>query len=292
MLHFLPSPLIGAIALSLLAVNTVFWVSCFVPVIAARWVVPGSSFRQRCSAVLIAFAWHWVDFNSWIVKTTQNLTWEVELPQGLNPDRSYLVVCNHRSWTDIFILQHALKRRIPFLKFFLKKELVWVPFLGFGWWALDFPFMQRRSLGQDMETTRRHCAKFRRSPVSVLNFLEGTRFTPAKHQAQKSPFENLLKPRAGGTAFVLSAMGDCLSGVLDVTIVYPGNRPLPSIWQFLQGKIPRIVVRARLLPVPADTFGRDYLSDRDFSARMRDWANRIWQEKDHLFQSARGTHTT
>jgi 1-acyl-sn-glycerol-3-phosphate acyltransferase len=124
--------------------------------------------------------------------------------------------------------------------------------------------------------------------VSVLNFLEGTRFTPGKHQAQGSPFAHLLKPRAGGVAYVLAAMGDTLSGVLDVTIAYPEHPPDAMLWRLLQGKIPRVVVRARLLPLPADTVGRDYVEDPDFSARMRAWVDRIWQEKDRLLDRLPG----
>lgn len=288
MLHFLPAPLVGAIALLLLVANTVFWISCFVPVVALKLVVPSRRFRERCYDLLIVLAWRWVGFNSWIVKLTQRLDWDVVLPQGLDPDGSYLIVCNHRSWTDIYFLQHVLKRRVPFLKFFLKRSLIWVPFLGFGWWALGFPFMRRRSLAQDMETLRRSCEAFRRAPVSLINFLEGTRFTPDKRLAQQSPYENLLKPRAGGAAFVMSAVADRLAGVLDVTIVYPGDPPRASIWEFLQGRIGRIVVRARLLPLPGDTLGRDPLKDREFSARMRDWANGIWQDKDRLIHDLRG----
>lgn len=287
MLHFLPAPLVGAIALLLFAANTVFWISCFFPVVALKRVVPSPRFRERCYDLLIALAWRWVAINSWIVKLTQRLAWDVDLPQGLDPDGSYLVVCNHRSWTDIYFLQHVFRRRVPFLKFFLKRSLIWVPFLGFGWWALGFPFMRRRSLAQDMETLRRSCDAFRRAPMSLINFLEGTRFTPDKRLAQQSPYENLLKPRAGGAAFVMSAVADRLAGVLDVTIVYPGDPPRASIWEFLQGKIGRIVVRARLLPLPEDTLGRDPLKDREFSARMRDWANGIWQDKDRLIHDLR-----
>jgi 1-acyl-sn-glycerol-3-phosphate acyltransferase len=298
MLQLLPPPIVGTIALSLLTVNTVFWVALFIPVIAARLVVASARFRQRCSAVLVAFAWRWVGVNSWVIAAAQNLVWDVALPEGLDPTRSYLVVCNHRSWTDIFVLQHVFRGRVPFLRFFLKKELIWVPFLGIAWWALEFPFMQRYSRsflakhpelrGRDMETTRRHCEKFRNSPVSVLNFLEGTRFTPGKHLAQESPFAHLLKPRAGGVAYVLAAMGDALSGVLDVTIAYPDHPPDAMLWRLLQGKIPRVVVRARLLPLPADTVGRGYLADDDFSGRMRAWVDRLWQEKDRLLDRLHG----
>lgn len=91
------------------------------------------------------------------------------------------------------------------LKFFLKKELIWVPFLGLAWWALDFPFMKRYSrkflaanphlAGKDLESTKKACEKFKHTPVSVMNFVEGTRFTPEKHQRKNSPYAHLLPPR-------------------------------------------------------------------------------------------------
>jgi hypothetical protein len=116
----------------------------------------------------------------------------------------------------------------------------------------------------------------------VINFVEGTRFSSSKHLSQSSPFQNLLRPRAGGVAFVFGAMGDGLSGILDVTIVYPDNDPDALIWQLMQGKIPRIIVRVRLLPVPEDVAGKDYWEDSDFKERMQNWVNRIWQDKDML----------
>ena len=88
-----------------------------------------------------------------------------------------------------------------------------------------------------------------------------------------------------GVAFVLAAMGDSLSGVLDVTIAYPDNDPDALIWQLLQGKIPRIVARVRLVPVLEDVAGKDYLADSDFKERMQSWVNRIWQDKDMLINS-------
>jgi 1-acyl-sn-glycerol-3-phosphate acyltransferase len=159
-----------------------------------------------------------------------------------------LVVANHQSWVDILVLQKVLNRKVPFLKFFLKKDLIYVPVIGLCWWALDFPFMQRYSAaflarhphlkGKDVSTTRKACEKFRYKPVSVMNFLEGTRFTPEKHDKQQSPFSNLLKPKAGGISFVLNAMGEHLHKLLDVTIYYP--KGAPSFWDYISGNVHNI----------------------------------------------------
>ena len=285
----------GAATFLLIALNTVFWVALLSPAILLRLVSFTPRLRHWCSLVLIAFASRWVEGNSLISRIMTHTQWDVEAPVNLDPHASYLVISNHRSWADIFVLQHIFKGRTPFLKFFLKKELIWVPLLGLAWWALDFPFMKRHSQqflekhpelrGQDMATARKHCERFKRYPVSVINFVEGTRFSIGKRLSQNSPFQNLLKPRAGGIAFVLAAMGDGLSGILDVTMVYPDNETDVLIWQMLQGQIPRIVVRVCLLPVPENVVGKDYLTDGDFRERIQNWLNRIWQDKDMLIDS-------
>ena len=145
------------------------------------------------------------------------------------------MTCNHRSWVDIVVVQWLFNRRIPILKFFLKKELFWVPVLGMAWWALEFPFMKRYpravlekrpgAAGAGPEATRLACERFRDVPVSVLNFLEGTRFSRGKRGRQYSPYQHLLLPRAGGVAQVVSTLGDRLRAWLDVTIVYPYGTP-------------------------------------------------------------------
>ena len=55
--------------------------------------------------------------------------------------------------------------------------------------------------GADLEATRRSCERFATRPTSIMNFVEGTRFTPAKHTGQDSPYTHLLRPRAGGAGW-------------------------------------------------------------------------------------------
>jgi 1-acyl-sn-glycerol-3-phosphate acyltransferase len=198
------------------------------------------------------------------------------------------VLSNHQSWVDIPVLQYAFNRRIPFLRFFLKRELIWVPLLGIAWWALDFPFMQRYSraqlarrpelAGSDVQATRRACEKFRAVPVSVMNFVEGTRFTPAKHAQQPSPYTHLLRPKAGGVAFVLDAMGDALDAILDVSIVYPQGRP--TLIDLLCDRVRDVRVHVLAREIPSEAVGADYESDAEFRARFQAWINRLWTEKD------------
>ena len=224
-----------AIAALLFAVNTVVHVTPLFLVALLKAIVRLRAVREACNRALMGIAESWIGVNSWMIRALTRTRIVIESDAALSYTGHYLVLANHQSWVDIPILQAVFNRRIPFIRFFLKSQLIWVPLLGLAWWALDFPFMKRYSretlakhpelAGRDVETTRRACEKLRGLPISVLIFAEGTRFTRRKHETQQSPYRYLLRPKAGGLAFVLEAMGDALHTVLDVTIVYPRGTP-------------------------------------------------------------------
>ena len=288
MLNFLPAPLIGLLALLLLALNALFWVPILLLFAIIKLVLPFKVVRLRIDPVLVAIAEVWISGNSGWMALTQRTAWDVEGIAGLNPHNWYLVNCNHQTWADIFVLQHLFNRRIPLLKFFIKQQLRWVPVMGLAWWALDFPFMRRHGeeylklhpemRGKDQAATRKACEKFSLIPTSVMNFLEGTRFTPVKHRRQQSPYRHLLKPKAGGIALALNAMGDKFQAILDVTIVYPGGAP--NFWEFLCGKLKRVIVRVQILPVPEHLMKTDYAGDQAVREAFQRWVQRLWQDKD------------
>lgn len=293
MLNFLPSAVIGIISALLLTLNTLFWCTfLYIPAIL-KLIIPIHGWRVLCTKVIIWVSECWVACNSGWMKLTQKTEWDIEGLEGLNHEGWYLVLSNHQSWVDILALQHVLNRRVPFLKFFLKQELIWVPIIGLAWWGLDFPFMKRYSAeylkkhpemrGKDLETTRRACEKFRYTPVSVMNFVEGTRFTPAKHAQQQSPYRHLLKPRPSGTAFVLDIMGNYIKTLVDVTIVYPDGRP--SFMDFLCGKVKRVQIRIRQVAIPATLRNRNYGEDEQYREEFKLWLNGIWEHKDQVIAS-------
>lgn len=252
-----------------------------------KLLVPVPAWRKAISRLLIVLAENWIAVNSALIRTLAGTRIVVNDFDGLRREGWYLVLCNHQSWVDIPVLQSVFNRRIPFLRFFLKNELIWVPVLGLAWWALDFPFMKRYSKealekhphlrGKDIEATRKACAKYRELPVSVMNFVEGTRYTSAKHARQRSPHADLLLPRAGGIAFVLDAMGELLDAVVDVTIAYPQGRP--SMIDLFTGRVREVHVEVRALPIPADLLGGDYSEDAAFRERFQSWLNAIWSFK-------------
>ncbi len=288
MLKLLPSPLVGLIASTLLLLNILFWVPLLLLLALVKLLIPLKSMRLLIDPLLLRIAEAWIAGNSGWMGLTQGTHWDVQGIDRLKYENWYLVNCNHQSWVDILVLQHLFNRRIPLLKFFLKQQLIWVPIMGLAWWALEFPFMRRHSeeylkqhpemRGKDQETTRKACEKFALIPTSVMNFLEGTRFTPAKHQRQKSPYRHLLKPKAGGLALALNAMGDKFQAILDVTIVYPDGAP--RLTQFLTGKVRRIIVRVRPLPIPQQLAQGDYAGDPAVREAYQKWVQQLWLEKD------------
>lgn len=278
----------GSVSLLLLTLTTLFWGIPLVLLTLLKVVTPGHRLRLKVLKGLNFIALNWIGVNLWWMRLWLKPDLRTELPEGLSQEQRWLVLSNHRSWTDIFMLQMALHRRIPMPRFFLKRQLIWVPIVGLAWWALEYPFMRRLTREQrerhphlarrDREATERMCERVRELPIAIYNFVEGTRFTPAKHAAQQSPYRHLLRPRAGGTAQVLGLLGDQLSGILDVTLDY--DRPNPTFWDFLCGREGRIRLHARRLEVPAWMPGGDYHEDPDYKERFHSWLNAFWQDKD------------
>lgn len=276
----------AVISLLFYTVNTLFW---FVPIFISGVLklLPIKPWQAMWSAVAKWCASRWVGTNSIIQYIFTPTKMVVTGDHDFTYKDWYLVVANHQSWVDILVMQRVLHKKIPFLNFFLKKELIYVPFLGLAWWALDFPFMKRASKSQlkknpslrtkDMETTKKACAKFKHVPVSIVNFVEGTRFTKDKHTRQKSQFDNLLKPKAGGVAFVMEAMGEQLNKLVDVTICYPNGTP--TFFDYLAGKVPEIRVHIEVKPVSASWVG-NYSSDSEFRVQFQNELNTLWQGKD------------
>lgn len=288
MLRFLPAPVRGALAFLTMVFSTLVLCGPLFLLALVKFLLPLTALQKLIRHAMHAIAATWISINGLWMNAVQKIRWDVQGLEKMDMAHSYLVTSNHQSWVDILALQHQFNRRIPMLKFFLKKELIWVPVIGLCWWALEFPFMQRHSKeylakhpekkGQDLATTRRACERFKTNPVSVFNFLEGTRFTPEKHAQQKSPFQHLLKPKAGGIAFVLDAMGEQLKALVNVTIHYPEGRP--TLWALLSGQVQKIVVRIEQLEIPRQFIGKNYDEDEAYRAAFQQWVNQLWQAKD------------
>jgi 1-acyl-sn-glycerol-3-phosphate acyltransferase len=295
MLNFLPSLARGIIASLLFGLNVLFWPFIVLAFSILKFLLPFKPVRRFFDRILLWLSENWISCNSGWMNLTQKTKWDVQGLEDLNYKGWYLVVSNHQSWVDIFVLQHLLNRRIPLMKFFLKRELIWVPVMGLAWWALEFPFLRRHSAEylkkhpqqkrKDFETTRLSCEKFANMPTSVMNFLEGTRFTKSKHARQESPYQYLLRPKAGGTALALSVLGDKFNSLLNITIVYPDGTP--TFWEFLCGNLQRVTVRFQNIEIPQHLLRGDYEGDNNFRVAFQLWVQQLWHEKDLQIQLLR-----
>lgn len=297
MLAFLPTPVKGVISLILFSANIIIMPTFVILVGILKWLIPikqTKSFFWNIQNNIIPSLW--IDINSAILSLVTDLQWEVSGEGNLTRENWYFVIANHRSWADIMILQKIFNRKIPTLKFFLKQELLWtLPLGGLCCWMLGFPFMKRHSKaylkkhpemkGKDIETTRKACEEFKKEPTAVVNFLEGTRFTEAKRASRTSPFTNLLRPKAGGFAFVTATLKEQMKDVVDVTIVY-SDIETPSFWEFISGKVKKVNVSYRVLPIPEDLHA-DYYGNVEAKRAYQSWINNLWHEKDRMITEER-----
>ncbi len=288
MLSSLPPTLKGILSCTLLFSFTTVLGAPLIATALLKFIIPVPPIQKLFTRLATLIAETWMRLNNIWIALFHSTQFDVRGLENLNPKGWYLITANHQSWGDIFVMQKFLVGRIPMPKFFLKQQLIWVPVIGLCWWALDFPFMKRHSKeylakhpekrGEDLATTRRACEKFKDSPVSIVNYLEGTRFTAEKHQQQNSPYQYLLKPKAGGVGFVLSAMGEQLHSLINITLYYQGH--IPGFWDFMCGNTGDITMLVETCEIPEKFLGRDYGADEQFQQELRDWINALWQEKD------------
>ena len=290
-MHFLKGVL-ACIAL-LIATVSVF-------VVLAWWAfrlnftsgVARSKLKQKMDKILI---W-WTSSNRRMIRTLRltqaTVQWHDQTM--VSPNKWYLVICNHQTWADILLLQTFLLDEIPPLKFFTKSQLIWIPFIGVAMYVLGFPYVKRISRDQiranselrhvDRDNVFKACEGFKNHPTSVLNFVEGTRFTKEKHHRQNSDYGHLLRPKPGGMDYVLQGMEGHLSAIVDVTLVYPTG--VPTFWEFLQGKCREVRIDIRQLPLPELAEAKD---DVQRKTKLAQWMRGVWLEKDQLIDRLSST---
>lgn len=285
----------GAIAFVLFVLNTAFWGALVSAMGLVKLLWPAGRWRKRCVLIMAGLGDQWVVFNRRIWELLIPATLEVRGLPELRRDGRYLLLANHQSWTDILVIFIVFNGKSAFIRFFLKHVLLYVPCLGWGCWALEFPFMKRHSPEylakhpekrfEDFETTRRSCRHYRHVPVTIANFVEGTRFTRAKQRAQESPYRNLLKPRFGGIAFVLASMGEYLDAMFDVTLAFPGVSREVTFLDFITGRVPKVVVVVRELPLEPRFNDRAVTEPGPLRDELKTWISNIWAAKDGLLDS-------
>jgi len=244
-------------------------------------LVPSENFQKLLSASMALIYRLTVSIDDFLLFHIMGISVEIEGRRSAYPEKFYLITANHQSWSDIFVLQHVFNWRAPIPKFLVKKELIYLPVVNIICLAYDYPLLQRGSMRggdssgghfeRDAFSLEKAFARFIRFPATVINLVEGTRFTKEKARRQSSPYENLLKPKAGGMAIIFSIPGVKVRALIDVTIVYDCARP--TFWNFLCGRCGRVVVKVKEYESEA------LPADRDFHS-MANWINGVWKKKD------------
>jgi len=267
------------------AVITLLLMTCLA---LLKLVLPVSVVQRRLTHFIIAAAELWAGTSGLLYRWVHRPKWDVDGLEKLSRDEWYLLICNHQSWSDIPVLLFLMNRRIPVFRFFVKQQLIWVPLLGLACWAMEFPFMRRYSREQlesnpnlrrkDLQATRRFCERMKKRPATIVNYLEGTRFSQQKHDRQSSPYRHLLKPKSGGAAYVVTHLGERVRHMIDVTLVYPKQKK--GFWTFLCGDLGPVRVHMQLREIPAHFKNGDYQASGDFRGEFQQWIADIWQQKD------------
>lgn len=213
----------------------------------------------------------------------------------LSQDQPFIMVINHRSHVDIMIIFAFFYDRIPNVKFFLKRSLMYVPFLGQACYLLNYIFVQKIStdsvrknpklVHQQREKIKKQCQELTSAPVTLAVFAEGTRFSEDKKARQKTlRFENLLSPQPAGLALAIEACAQSVDQLLDVTLVYDVG--FVSVWLLLSGQVSTIEVHLESHSLAEMQLVGDYVKDRQFRKRFTDWVRYLWQRKDALMTNA------
>lgn len=299
MLGFFPVWLAAPFALFLYLVNTVVCLGPLMLLALGKLLLPLPGWRNGCDQMLIALGRGWIAGCNLLTGALYRIDWSIDGPYQLDRDSWYLVLANHQSWVDLLVFMRVFGHALPFPKVFAKRQILWIPFIGAAVWALDFPLVKRYPAallerrpelrGVDRAIALRACRRALQRPTTMVNFLEGTRFTPAKQVRQGSPYRYLLRPRTAGAALVVQSLGNQLTAVLDLSIAYPDGPP--TFWRFLGGGVRRVAVRLQTVPVPEEFRSGDYEGNPADRERFQSWVAQLWREKDRWLDNVLKTAT-
>ena len=286
-MYYIKSNIIGFFTFILIVVELIIGFGTLTIVNIPRAIFPLKSLKIKLSKISNTIGEYTVYGLKIIMKIMHRDAMQVFDNNEFDKNQWYMAVSNHQSWADIFILLVAAHKRIPLLKFFMKKELAWIPFVFLANKTLNMPFVNRHSKKQleknpnlrfkDYENTLLACKRFQRSPSTIFSYAEGTRNNSTKHQAQNSPYKNLLIPRVGGIATALSAMPN-IDVLVDYSVVYKSNKR--GAWAFLKGDMRDVKVSVKKYNIPEDLKNKNYSTDEEYRQNFKIWIEGIWVEKD------------
>ncbi|XP_030801905.1 1-acyl-sn-glycerol-3-phosphate acyltransferase delta isoform X1 [Camarhynchus parvulus] len=192
-----------------------------------------------------------------------------------------IVILNHNFEID-FLCGWNFCERFGVLgssKVLAKKELSYMPIIGWMWYFLEIVFCKRK-WEEDRKTVVQKLLNLRDYPENFwfLIHCEGTRFTEQKHQismkvAEAKGLPKLkyhLLPRTKGFAVTVQCLRNVVSAVYDSTLNFRNNEN-PTLLGVLNGKKYHADLYVRRIPledVPED--------EQECST----WLHKLYQEKD------------
>ncbi|PHH87859.1 hypothetical protein CDD83_8312 [Cordyceps sp. RAO-2017] len=219
---------------------------------------------------------------------------------ALPPGESAVVVANHVAWADFYMIQ-ALAQRAGMLgrcRYFAKRQLRLVPFLGWGLWAMGMPMVSRNWLRDRRELERVFSGLVHdRFPTWLVSFSEATRFTRRKHdesaawckKMDKPQPKHLLYPRTKGFIQTVQHLRSAphVRAVYDLSIAYQRGRSFqeaPSMWETLS--VPALSAGCGFhFHVHARRFPIESLPETD--DELARWLEDRWLEKGEWLEAKR-----
>jgi|TARA_B110000003_G_scaffold274819_1_gene315747 1-acyl-sn-glycerol-3-phosphate acyltransferase len=259
-------------------------------IINAPRLVPNKKLKKLLGHISNRIGSKIVELITASLQILHGLEWEFNIAEHLNTQTWYIAMSNHQSWADIFILLAAGHKKMPLLKFFMKKELQWIPIIYLVHKTIDMPFLNRHSQKQiqanpelkklDYENAEIAAKRFSRNPSTAFSFAEGTRFTDEKHLAQASPYKNFLIPKIGALAIALKGMPQ-VNELIDFTVIYSSEKR--SAWDFLCGEMSQAKVYAKAYEIPNTLKGKNFDQEEEYRQEFKNFINKIWKEKQERY---------
>ncbi|XP_071754120.1 1-acyl-sn-glycerol-3-phosphate acyltransferase delta [Centroberyx gerrardi] len=203
-----------------------------------------------------------------------------------------IVVLNHNFEID-FLCGWTFCERFGVLgssKVLAKKELAYVPVIGWMWYFLEIVFCKRK-WEEDRRTVAESLQNLQDYPENFwfLLYCEGTRFTAKKHQISMQVAETKglpklkyhLLPRTKGFWVTVQNLRGKVAAIYDSTLNFRNNE-VPTLLGVLSGKKYHADLYVRRIPLESVPEGE---------AECAAWLHKLYQEKDsfqeHYTQTGR-----
>lgn len=276
----LKSSITFLISFSIFLVNSLIFLSAISFIGIWIYLFKNTRLSSPLKQLAALFSNYWGHINHLIMFHICGVQFSINGNHDFSKDKWYLLISNHRSAADIPILYSIFCQKLPPFKFFLKKELLYLPLIGTACWALQMPFINRKkshafSFNFDL---------FKYAPCTIINFVEGSRANKEKIKANSSPYKHLLKPKFRGVLSTLESVKE-IKHIIDVTLVYQGMDTLkkPNIlFKLFCGQLRFIEINIKKIDIPDLIYNCD---SNEKNQLFKSWLNNLWTKKDKWIDS-------